>query len=43
MVPDGVGGEAVQAELAEFAASLGIEAERVEDTYDALIRAVASA
>lgn len=42
MVPDGVPGEVIQARLTEFAASLGIEAERVEDTYDALIRAAAS-
>jgi len=43
MAPDGLPGDVVQAGLAEFAASLGIEAERVEDTYDALIRAVTSA
>jgi hypothetical protein len=36
-----VPGEAIQAELTEFVAMLGIEAERVEDTYDALIRAAA--
>jgi adenylate cyclase class 2 len=39
MVPDTVPGEAVQAELAAFVASLGIEAERTEETYDSLVRA----
>jgi adenylate cyclase class 2 len=39
MVPDDVPGEAVQAELAAFVASLGVEAERTEETYDSLVRA----
>ena len=39
MVPDDVSGEAVQAELARFVTSLGIEAERSAQTYDALVRA----
>ena len=39
MVPDHVSGEAVQAELAGFVASLGIEAERTAETYDSLVRA----
>jgi adenylate cyclase, class 2 len=39
MVPDDLPGEAVQAELAAFVASLGIEAERTEETYDSLVRA----
>jgi adenylate cyclase class 2 len=43
MVPDGVPGDVIQAGLAEFAGSLGVAAERVEDTYDALIRAAAPA
>jgi adenylate cyclase, class 2 len=38
LVPDGVPGEAVQAELARFVASLGVEAERLEDSYDTLVR-----
>jgi len=40
MVPDGVPGEAVQAELSRFVASLGIEAERTGQTYDSLVRAM---
>lgn len=39
MVPDDVSGEAVQDELAQFVASLGIAAERTEETYDSLVRA----
>jgi adenylate cyclase, class 2 len=39
MVPDDVSGEAVQAELADFVVSLGVEAERTEETYDSLVRA----
>ena len=39
IVPDNASGEAVQAELAAFVASLGIEAERTEETYDSLVRA----
>ena len=39
LVPDEVSGEAVQAELARFVASLGIEAERSAQTYDSLVRA----
>lgn len=38
MVPDDVPGEAVQAELAAFVTSLGIDAERTEETYDSLLR-----
>lgn len=38
MVPDGVPGEAVQAELSQFVASLGIDAEQISQTYDALVR-----
>jgi adenylate cyclase class 2 len=38
MVPDGVPGEAVQAELSRFVGSLGIEAERTGQTYDVLVR-----
>jgi len=34
-----VSGEVVQAELAGFVASLGIEAERTEETYDSLVHA----
>jgi len=44
MVSDDVPGEAVQAELAAFVASLAVEATRTEETYDSLVRAaVASA
>jgi len=39
MVPDEVPGEAVQAGLADFVESLGIEAERIEETYDSLVHA----
>ncbi|MBI3688214.1 MAG: CYTH domain-containing protein [Actinobacteria bacterium] len=39
MVPGDVSSEAVQAGLAVFVASLGIEAERTEETYDSLVRA----
>jgi adenylate cyclase, class 2 len=42
MVPDDVPGEAVQAELAAFVASLDIEAERTDETYDSLVRAAAA-
>jgi adenylate cyclase class 2 len=38
MVPDGVPGEAVQAELSRFVASLGIDAEQISQTYDVLVR-----
>jgi adenylate cyclase class 2 len=38
MVPDGVPGEAVQAELSRFVASLGIDAEQTAQTYDVLVR-----
>jgi adenylate cyclase class 2 len=39
IVPDNASGEAVQAELAAFVVSLGVEAERTEETYDSLVRA----
>jgi adenylate cyclase, class 2 len=39
MVGDEVSGEAVQAELARFVASLDVEAERTAETYDFLVRA----
>lgn len=39
LVADGVPGETVQAELAAFVRALGIEAERIEETYDSLVRA----
>jgi adenylate cyclase class 2 len=39
MVPDDAAGEAVQAELAGFVASLDIDAKRTEETYDSLVRA----
>lgn len=39
IVADDVPGEAVQAELAAFVASLGIEAQRTGETYDSLVRA----
>lgn len=39
MVPDTVSGELVQAELADFVTTLGVDAERTEETYDSLIRA----
>jgi adenylate cyclase, class 2 len=38
MVPDGVPGEAVQAELSRFVVSLGIDAEQISQTYDVLVR-----
>jgi adenylate cyclase, class 2 len=38
LVPDDVPGEAVQAELARFVASLDVEAERSTQTYDSLVR-----
>jgi adenylate cyclase, class 2 len=38
MVPDGVPGEEVQAELSRFVASLGIEADQTGQTYDTLVR-----
>jgi adenylate cyclase, class 2 len=40
MVPDGVPGEAVQAELSRFVASLGVDAEQTSQTYDDLVRAL---
>jgi adenylate cyclase class 2 len=40
MVPGGVPGEAVQAELSRFVASLGIDAEQTGQTYDALVRSL---
>lgn len=39
LVTDDVPGETVQAELAAFASSLGIEAQRTNETYDSLVRA----
>ncbi|WFE29245.1 class IV adenylate cyclase [Solwaraspora sp. WMMD791] len=39
IVGDGVPGEAVQAELAAFVASLGIGVSRTEESYDSLVRA----
>ena len=42
MVPDGVSGEAVQAEMAAFVVSLDVEAERTGETYDSLVRAALS-
>lgn len=39
LVPDGVPGEVVQAELARFVAALGVEASRTKDSYDTLVRA----
>jgi adenylate cyclase, class 2 len=38
MVPDGVPGTTVQAELSGFVGSLGIEAEQTDQTYDVLVR-----
>jgi adenylate cyclase class 2 len=38
MVPDGVPGEAVQAELSRFVRSLGIDAKQISQTYDVLVR-----
>jgi adenylate cyclase class 2 len=40
MVADDVPGEAVQDELSRFVASLGIETERIGQTYDSLVRAM---
>ncbi|MFG1954136.1 class IV adenylate cyclase [Micromonospora sp. NPDC048830] len=42
MVADDVPGEAVQAELAAFVASLEIEATRTDETYDSLVRAASA-
>jgi adenylate cyclase class 2 len=39
MAGDEVSGEAVQAELAGFVASLDVDAERTAETYDSLVRA----
>lgn len=39
MVSDGVAGDAVQAELAAFVASLDVGAVRTDETYDSLVRA----
>ena len=39
MMPGDVPGEAVQDELSQFVASLGIEAEQTGQTYDSLVRA----
>lgn len=39
MVPDGMSGEAVQAEMAAFVTSLEVEVERTGETYDSLVRA----
>ncbi|HEU5160090.1 MAG TPA: CYTH domain-containing protein [Streptosporangiaceae bacterium] len=39
LVPDHVPGEAVQTELVEVAAALGINGRRVHETYDSLLRA----
>lgn len=41
VAPDGVAGEVVQAELAGFVESLGVATERIEDSYDTLVRAAA--
>jgi adenylate cyclase class 2 len=43
LVPDEVEAGAVQAELAAFAASLGIGGVRTEETYDSLVRAAQEA
>lgn len=43
LVPDGVPGEVVQAGLARFVMSLGVEAERSEDSYDTLVRSAVTA
>jgi adenylate cyclase, class 2 len=43
LVPDNLAAGAVQAELAAFAASLGIVAVRTEETYDSLVRAAQEA
>lgn len=39
LVPDGVPGEVVQAELARLVTALGVEASRTNDSYDTLVRA----
>ena len=39
MVPDDIPAEAIQAELAAFAASFGVAAIRTDETYDSLVRA----
>lgn len=39
LVPPGVSGLVAQAELADLVAALGVDAERVEETYDSLLRA----
>ena len=39
MVPEGVPGERVQAELAHFVSALGVEVSRTKDSYDTLVRA----
>lgn len=39
MVPSDVPGEAVQDELSRFVASLGIEVEQTDQTYDSPVRA----
>jgi hypothetical protein len=39
MAPDDVSGEAGQAEMAAFVASLDVKAERTMETYDSLVRA----
>jgi len=39
IVPAGVSGEVVQAELAAFVDALGVEARRTDQTYDSLVRA----
>jgi adenylate cyclase class 2 len=43
LVPDDVAAGPVQAELAAFAASLGVTAARTEETYDSLVRAAQEA
>lgn len=42
MVPAHLSGEVVQKELADWVASLDIEVERTEETYDSLVRAALS-
>lgn len=42
LVADDVPGEVVQYELARFVASLGIEAEQADQTYDTIVRAALS-
>lgn len=39
LVPDGVPGDLVQAELARLVTALGVEANRTKDSYDTLVRA----